>query len=409
MNTNRFAVPTPSTSPRRRAHTLLDTSIVGMLSLALALVTLPAASAQPDEQSPDPASTESPASADAAALAELTQAVTDAASLASADADDPAPAAPAEAEDAVADAVEEAVLGAAAGADGGDIAGTDPGSTDGGLKVKVEGLYLEIADGSPEAPDTYLKLDGEVFVAIDRASVDPEVVSGDEIAGVLEVPAEVAAEFSGPTLDALETADAVDAAQEANQSASPLPADSWAAEAVLKELADSNTEVGLAVAKVFAAEPVQPGPFLHTLHFVFLSVDGRGIFWTKHQLDGYVQGLNDFWVRETNGAVSFTYDWNDVVATQSTAQCGVSSAAIEFAAKAARATAGRPYYDFPRNDEQRHLVVLTPYDEESVPECHHNYAGIATVLNGLDSSGFIHLAGGATSHTFVHEMGHNLG
>ncbi|MDR1294322.1 MAG: hypothetical protein LBK59_05115 [Bifidobacteriaceae bacterium] len=282
-----------------------------------------------------------------------------------------------------------------------------------GVEVTLTGQFLQTADGDPQAPETVVALDSGQFVTIDPESVEPSIASGDMIAATVKVP--------GTAVASLEADMRIDLVKAAD--AGPLAASDEVPGQLLEAAANTDGPLHLEEASVMesaaqAAASTLPGPYVHTLHFVFMARDDRGVFWSREQLDAYVNGMAEFWIRESRGAVNFVYDWDDVIGTQSPAQCSQSFTEIETAATQALTEANKPTYRWESNDAQHHLVVLTARDEETSP-CDHQYGGMAWLLTNFSSPGTIHLivptdfdpADTTFPHPLVfgHEIGHNLG
>ncbi|MDR1295102.1 MAG: hypothetical protein LBK59_09155, partial [Bifidobacteriaceae bacterium] len=287
-----------------------------------------------------------------------------------------------------------------------------------GAEISVTGQYLVAADGDPDAPETVVRLDSGTFVSVDAASIDPAVKSGDMIVGTVEVPGSVIAAFPSSTLAEIAAADDV-----ASAAVGPIDGDSDVAGLLLDAVADGSER--LAVVDESAVGPAEspgsvdatlPGPYVHTMHVVFITRDSRGVFWTKSQLDGYVNGLSQWWNRESRGAVTATYNWNDVVGIQSDIQCSSSLSDVQTAATVALQQAGKPVYSWTSNASQHHLVVLTASDEETAG-CSHGFSGHGWLLTDFSSPGAMRNIVSANADmsqlsplgTFIHETGHNFG
>ncbi|MDR1295423.1 MAG: hypothetical protein LBK59_10840, partial [Bifidobacteriaceae bacterium] len=286
-----------------------------------------------------------------------------------------------------------------------------------GVDVAVTGQYLVAADGDPQAPESVVRLDSGAFVPVDPASVDPAVESGDMIAATVEVPGAIVASLPSATLAEIAASGDIPAT-----ATGPIDAGGDLAGLVLDAAAESSEHLVVADESVLevaqspgSAEAV-PGPYVHTMHVVFITRDSRRVFWTKAQLDGYVNGLSQWWNRESRGAVTATYNWNDVVGIQSDVQCSSSLLEVQTAATNALAAAGKPVYNWTTNASQHHLVVLTASDEET-GSCSHSFAGHGWLLADFSSPGAMRNIVSASADTsqpsplstFIHEMGHNFG
>ncbi|MDR1152849.1 MAG: zinc-dependent metalloprotease, partial [Bifidobacteriaceae bacterium] len=287
-----------------------------------------------------------------------------------------------------------------------------------GVEVTLNGQYLIAADGDPLAPETVIHLDSGKFVPVDAASVDPSVDSGDMVLATVEVPGAFIASLPPETLAEIAASGDVGAA-----AAGPVDEGGEVAGLVLDAVANSSERLTVADESVLevaqspgSAEAAPPGPYVHTMHVVFITRDSRRVFWTKSQLDGYVNGLSQWWNRESRGAVTATYNWNDVIGIQSDVQCSSSLPEVQSAATNALAAAGQPVYDWTTNTSQHHLVVLTASDEE-IGGCSHSFAGHGWLLRDFSSPGAMRNIVSASADTsqspplstFIHETGHNFG
>ncbi|MDR1635290.1 MAG: hypothetical protein LBS27_10315 [Bifidobacteriaceae bacterium] len=287
-----------------------------------------------------------------------------------------------------------------------------------GVEVAVAGQFLRLADAPEGEPDSFVQAEEGSLVPVDPSTLDPSVQPGDQVEAVLAVPPGTVQTFDDAVLaDLAATSDVAKALD------GPLPAGGPAGEVLLEALANGGTETqvsGVAVTQAAASPAGAPGPYQHKLQFVFVS--DRGVFWDKDQLDAYAAGLEEFWVRESRGAISgFTYSWDDVVLAQTVAHCGATSAADQLVALTTAAgealTAAGMRVPLSQNDpELTHLVVLTASGLQSVA-CRELYLGVAWLGTDLASAGHIHnwVSAGAppqslrSDDTFPHEMGHSLG
>ncbi|MDR0433289.1 MAG: hypothetical protein LBH48_08325, partial [Bifidobacteriaceae bacterium] len=282
-----------------------------------------------------------------------------------------------------------------------------------GVDVALTGQFLVVPDSS----EAVIMFGSEQFIDVESDSVDASVASGDIIQAVVEVPGDLIAELPPEALADIDQAPAVEVSDDA-----PLDESEEVASVLLDALADSDEPVSVQDATVLEspadAMADLPGPYQHTLHFVFMSKDGRGVFWSKNQLDAYVNGISQWWGTESRGAVSgFSYNWNDVVAVQSEAHCTGALATIQSEATDAIRADGQQAYNWTYNSAQRHLVILSPSDENT-GSCYTGYAGVGYLLTNFASPGSLHAIVGANADTgaptyplstFVHEMGHNFG
>ncbi|MDR1152844.1 MAG: hypothetical protein LBK72_10325, partial [Bifidobacteriaceae bacterium] len=289
-----------------------------------------------------------------------------------------------------------------------------------GAEVALTAQYLVAADGDPQIPETVLYLDSGKFVSVDAATVDPGVESGDVITATVDVPGSVIASLPPATQDEIAAADGAGAPV-----AGPIDAESDLGVLLLDAVGEAsesltvNDESKVEVAQSpGSAEATLPGPYVHTMHFVFITRDSRGVFWTKDQLDGYVNGLSQWWNRESRGAVTATYNWNDVIGIQDDIQCSSSLEDVQTVATQALQRAGQPVYGWTDTSgrHQHHLVVLTASDEET-SGCSHSFSGHGWLLNNFSSPGAMRNIVPANANmsqpyplgTFIHETGHNFG
>ncbi|MDR1151373.1 MAG: hypothetical protein LBK72_02655, partial [Bifidobacteriaceae bacterium] len=289
-----------------------------------------------------------------------------------------------------------------------------------GAHVEVTGYLTEVADVPDGQPDTFISV-GDVIVPIDPESVTGTASSGDKISTTIDVPGDVLSSLPAAEKATLALAtDLTDAAD------GPVQATGDTGRVLLKALSDTATEAAATHTQVLesAAEVLDElsGPYHHTLQVVLMSRLGAGMYWSKTDLDEYVEGISQWWQRESRGMItSIDYDWNEVIAVNSDSYCSGYTAATQEVVNTALREAGLDVFDWFGNLEQRHLLVLTPQSEKTWGVCFPRssngieYQGIGSVGTGFGSGGYMHIIGDPITHssrpnnTVVHEFGHNFG
>jgi hypothetical protein len=157
-----------------------------------------------------------------------------------------------------------------------------------------------------------------------------------------------------------------------------------------------------------------PAPAAHRVFAVFVSKDGPSKFWDQDLSEVFFDAMSDFWTRETRGQIpEFTFDYASSGAVRSTIQCGTSFNSLVMTAAFNLGRTDRSFY----NSTTDHLVILSPEEERTQPDCPALYAGMGTIgEQGLHSGGALHVivpkdwTPGADAYvqTVAHEMGHNL-
>lgn len=274
--------------------------------------------------------------------------------------------------------------------------------------VEVTGTVMMLADLPADAPDLFITLDSGLAVPIDRQSLPEEISPAQSVTATVVVPAVVVAEASPEVTAEL----SADNAADDDGSQDPLDGNQGAGEALIEAAAAVDLALEVAELEVLAEAPValagEPAP--HWVDIAFLSANDRGKFISEADMAVFMGALSDWWARETKGEIpSFNYSYAQARAGKTAAQCVTSANGAFREGAALFGVSDSTVYI---GSTRRHLLVLSPSDENVYGVCAADYAGVATRGSwGLASGGQTHLVvsnGLSSRGTLIHEIGHHL-
>ncbi|MCL2787818.1 MAG: hypothetical protein FWD59_04890, partial [Micrococcales bacterium] len=273
--------------------------------------------------------------------------------------------------------------------------------------VEVTGQIAQFTDVPLGEPDMFIHTETGVSVPIDRPSLPTDVSPGQTVGATVLVPV-AAFEDASPEL-AEQLAEQLE--QDDGGWPDTLDAREGAGQALVQAAADADFALEVAELEVLAeAETYAADATPHWIDIAFLSADGRGRFVSEADMARYIGSLSEWWARETKGAIpAFQYSYADSRAGRTSAPCvSLANGAFD---EAAQLFGEEDYWGY-MFGLQRHLLVLSPADENGVNGCSAGYSGVASLGYDVTSGGVTHIVFGnvaASTGVVIHEFGHHFG